>query len=189
VCEREKAKAHLGGAGQARREAARRGGRRPGGREAADCEARLTPRLEPTRLTVRRAGIGTAYHAYPDRYFRVMMPDTPVIVCRACGRMFTEEDFEMEYLKKPECPFCRYPGPCAVTSPTPCGPLTFAAADCRDVACMYPARARGAALCGFGAGASGAWRARLPPARPLPAPVPSPVFACARRVTQILGPR
>lgn len=52
-------------------------------------------------------GCATAFHAYPDRYFRVMMPDTPVVVCRACGRFFSEEDLEMEYLKKAECAFCR----------------------------------------------------------------------------------
>mmetsp|Transcript_33085 Transcript_33085/g.104621 ORF Transcript_33085/g.104621 Transcript_33085/m.104621 type:complete len:1177 (+) Transcript_33085:130-3660(+) len=47
------------------------------------------------------------YHLIPTRYFRVMVPDTPVYVCQSCSRMFIEEDFEILYLKDGCCPFCR----------------------------------------------------------------------------------
>jgi len=59
--------------------------------------------LSADQVVVQHSG----YHGVADRYFRVMMEDTMVVVCRACGRMFAEEDLEIEYLKKPHCVFCR----------------------------------------------------------------------------------
>lgn len=66
-----------------------------------------SPRALAAWLLANAWRLAAAYHGSPDRYFRIMNPDTPVVVCRACGRMFSEEDLEMEYLKKPECAFCR----------------------------------------------------------------------------------
>ena len=56
-----------------------------------------------TQVVIQRA----VFHACPDRYFSLIVPDTPVVVCRACGHMFSEDDLEMEFLKTPQCVFCR----------------------------------------------------------------------------------
>jgi intraflagellar transport protein 122 len=45
----------------------------------------------------------------PTRYFRNMLPDVPVVLCRHCAHFFHEEDYEFVTLEKGACPFCRTP--------------------------------------------------------------------------------
>jgi intraflagellar transport protein 122 len=42
-----------------------------------------------------------------NQYFRLMLPDVPVILCESCNHLFHEEDFEFAVLQNLSCPFCR----------------------------------------------------------------------------------
>mmetsp|Transcript_26127 Transcript_26127/g.60322 ORF Transcript_26127/g.60322 Transcript_26127/m.60322 type:complete len:1204 (+) Transcript_26127:58-3669(+) len=44
-------------------------------------------------------------------YFRNMLPDVPIVLCESCNHMFLEEDFELAFLQKNACPFCRTAAP------------------------------------------------------------------------------
>jgi intraflagellar transport protein 122 len=45
----------------------------------------------------------------PTRYYRNMIPEVPVVLCRHCAHFFHEEDYEFAVLQKGCCPFCRTP--------------------------------------------------------------------------------
>ena len=53
-----------------------------------------------------------------NQYFRLMLPDVPVILCASCNHLFHEEDFEFAVLQKLCCPFCRAEPP-GSSQPTP----------------------------------------------------------------------
>jgi intraflagellar transport protein 122 len=42
----------------------------------------------------------------PVQFFRLMIPDIPVTLCKFCGRFYHQETWELEYLKQEKCPFC-----------------------------------------------------------------------------------
>jgi intraflagellar transport protein 122 len=42
-----------------------------------------------------------------NEYFKLMVPEIPVILCPACNHFFHEEDFEMASIQKRRCPVCR----------------------------------------------------------------------------------
>ncbi len=41
------------------------------------------------------------------QYYKNMIPEIGIAVCRSCNNFFHEEDFEYECLKQDGCPFCR----------------------------------------------------------------------------------
>jgi len=42
----------------------------------------------------------------PVRYFRNMITEMQVSLCRHCGHFFHQETWELEYLQTQACPFC-----------------------------------------------------------------------------------
>jgi len=42
----------------------------------------------------------------PVQFYRLMIPDIPVTLCKFCGRFYHQETWELEYLKQEKCPFC-----------------------------------------------------------------------------------
>eukprot|EP01061_Rhynchopus_euleeides_P016277 TRINITY_DN27556_c0_g1_i1.p1 TRINITY_DN27556_c0_g1~~TRINITY_DN27556_c0_g1_i1.p1 ORF type:complete len:1234 (+),score=571.29 TRINITY_DN27556_c0_g1_i1:232-3933(+) len=40
-------------------------------------------------------------------YYRNVVPDLPVVLCKSCNHFFHEDDYEFEVLKTGGCPFCR----------------------------------------------------------------------------------
>ena len=42
-----------------------------------------------------------------NKYYRNMMPELPISLCKKCNHFFHEEDFEFEVLKLGKCPVCR----------------------------------------------------------------------------------
>jgi intraflagellar transport protein 122 len=40
------------------------------------------------------------------KFYRLMIPDIPVVLCSSCGRFFHQETWELEYLKVKRCPCC-----------------------------------------------------------------------------------
>jgi intraflagellar transport protein 122 len=42
----------------------------------------------------------------PVQFYRLMIPDIPVTLCKSCGRFFHQETWELEYLKVKKCPVC-----------------------------------------------------------------------------------
>ncbi|BHF57130.1 hypothetical protein SprV_0100007100 [Sparganum proliferum] len=48
-------------------------------------------------------------HQYPirKRYFKLVLPEVNVTLCKVCHKMFQMEDYELIYLQKSQCPFCR----------------------------------------------------------------------------------
>jgi len=42
----------------------------------------------------------------PTKYYRSMIPDIPVTLCKECGQFFHQETWELEYLKTGKCPYC-----------------------------------------------------------------------------------
>jgi len=45
----------------------------------------------------------------PTRYFKLVVSETAVVMCPACGKFFHEEDYEIASLQRGHCPFCRAP--------------------------------------------------------------------------------
>lgn len=43
----------------------------------------------------------------PIQYYRLMIPDIPVTLCKVCGHFFHQETWELEFLKTGSCPFCK----------------------------------------------------------------------------------
>jgi hypothetical protein len=41
------------------------------------------------------------------QYFRSVIPDLPIALCKNCHHFFHEEDFEFHVLQQKTCPFCR----------------------------------------------------------------------------------
>ncbi|KAL5013999.1 hypothetical protein ScPMuIL_008269 [Solemya velum] len=41
------------------------------------------------------------------QFFRSLLPDISIIQCSSCNRLFHTDDFELQYLQKGYCPFCR----------------------------------------------------------------------------------
>eukprot|EP00282_Hemiselmis_andersenii_P015967 CAMPEP_0114129596 /NCGR_PEP_ID=MMETSP0043_2-20121206/11561_1 /TAXON_ID=464988 /ORGANISM="Hemiselmis andersenii, Strain CCMP644" /LENGTH=1170 /DNA_ID=CAMNT_0001222885 /DNA_START=82 /DNA_END=3591 /DNA_ORIENTATION=- len=67
------------------------------------CSRQLLGLLPPGEIIVQQSSCP----GLRSRYYRLMMPDVGVVVCRSCSKMFNEELFELEYLKLGHCPFCR----------------------------------------------------------------------------------
>ena len=44
--------------------------------------------------------------AIPCSFFKTMIPDVPISLCKACNKFFHQEDFEFAVLQKGHCPFC-----------------------------------------------------------------------------------
>jgi len=42
-----------------------------------------------------------------NQYFKLLMPEIPVILCTSCNHFFHEEDFEIASITKSQCPICR----------------------------------------------------------------------------------
>mmetsp|Transcript_3049 Transcript_3049/g.4655 ORF Transcript_3049/g.4655 Transcript_3049/m.4655 type:complete len:1198 (+) Transcript_3049:84-3677(+) len=47
--------------------------------------------------------------ALPPVYYRSMIPEVPIVMCKTCNHFFHEEDYEFAVLQKRACPFCRAP--------------------------------------------------------------------------------
>lgn len=43
------------------------------------------------------------------RYYRNLLPELQITVCPECNNAFHSEDFELQFLQKGYCPFCRAP--------------------------------------------------------------------------------
>ncbi|XP_050096761.1 intraflagellar transport protein 122 homolog [Anopheles aquasalis] len=43
----------------------------------------------------------------PTRYYRNLLPELQITVCSECNQVFHSEDFELQFLQKGYCPFCR----------------------------------------------------------------------------------
>lgn len=43
------------------------------------------------------------------QYYKTVVPETPIILCKSCNHFFHEEDYELESIRKGHCPFCRAP--------------------------------------------------------------------------------
>lgn len=43
----------------------------------------------------------------PVKYYRNLIPEVPISMCKSCFHFFHEEDFEQAVLQKKQCPFCR----------------------------------------------------------------------------------
>lgn len=41
------------------------------------------------------------------RFFRTLLPDVTITKCPLCNKLFHTDDFELQYLQKGHCPFCR----------------------------------------------------------------------------------
>ena len=44
------------------------------------------PKRETKQVLVQHS----AFHGVADRFYYVMIPDSPIVICKACGRMFLE---------------------------------------------------------------------------------------------------
>ena len=42
------------------------------------------------------------------QYFKLMVPEIPVVLCPSCGHFFHEDDYEIASIQKRRCPLCRY---------------------------------------------------------------------------------
>ncbi|EOD05754.1 hypothetical protein EMIHUDRAFT_219810 [Emiliania huxleyi CCMP1516] len=42
-------------------------------------------------------------------YYRSMVPEVPVVLCKACNHFFYEEDWELAVMQQQACPFCAAP--------------------------------------------------------------------------------
>jgi len=56
----------------------------------------------PRRCTFVQTQVGG-----PNRYFRAILQDLPVVQCKSCQHFFHEEEWEFNALQKSACPFCR----------------------------------------------------------------------------------
>lgn len=45
----------------------------------------------------------------PTKFYRNLLPELQITVCPECNNAFHSEDFELQYLQKGHCPFCRIP--------------------------------------------------------------------------------
>ncbi len=46
--------------------------------------------------------------AVKTQFYKSMVPEAPIILCPSCNRFFDEEEYELAYLQKGHCPFCRF---------------------------------------------------------------------------------
>ena len=44
----------------------------------------------------------------PKKYYRLMIPELDVIMCKACGHFFIQDEYDLVYLESESCPFCLY---------------------------------------------------------------------------------
>ncbi|OMJ73010.1 hypothetical protein SteCoe_28414 [Stentor coeruleus] len=44
----------------------------------------------------------------PKRYFRLMIPELDVIMCKECGHFFIQDEYDVVYLEMECCPFCLF---------------------------------------------------------------------------------
>jgi intraflagellar transport protein 122 len=42
-----------------------------------------------------------------NQYYKLLMPEIPVILCTSCNHFFHEEDYEIASIAKNRCPICR----------------------------------------------------------------------------------
>ncbi len=43
----------------------------------------------------------------PTQYYRLMVPEIPVVLCSSCNHFFHEDDYEIASIQKRRCPLCR----------------------------------------------------------------------------------
>ncbi|XP_065909716.1 intraflagellar transport protein 122 homolog [Dysidea avara] len=46
-------------------------------------------------------------HRAKNQYYKVLLPEVPIALCKECQQMFHMDDYEMQLLTKKCCPFCR----------------------------------------------------------------------------------
>lgn len=44
---------------------------------------------------------------YEIKYYKTMVPEIPLEVCKECCRFFILDEYEFEFLKTKKCPFCK----------------------------------------------------------------------------------
>nr|CAH0101988.1 unnamed protein product [Daphnia galeata] len=59
-------------------------------------------RLKPTEVIVCRWP-----SPLPSQYYRNFLPDVALKHCKHCNKIFHADDYELHYLQKNQCPFCR----------------------------------------------------------------------------------
>lgn len=42
----------------------------------------------------------------PKKYYRLMIPELDIIMCKACGHFFIQDEYDLVYLETESCPFC-----------------------------------------------------------------------------------
>eukprot|EP00743_Colponemidia_sp_Colp-15_P003978 GILK01004290.1.p1 GENE.GILK01004290.1~~GILK01004290.1.p1 ORF type:complete len:1251 (-),score=266.14 GILK01004290.1:264-4016(-) len=69
---------------------------------------------QPALLSLRKEEVFIVDYKSPamqPRYFKTMVPEMPICMCKKCCRFFLQEDFEVSLAKANSCPFCRAADP------------------------------------------------------------------------------
>ena len=74
-------------------------------------------RLKPTEVIVCSWPSSTS-QLLPSRYFRNFLPDVALKRCKHCNKIFHADDYELHFLQKSRCPYCR----CAHSSSSAAAP-------------------------------------------------------------------
>ena len=65
--------------------------------------ARGAPTDAAAQVFVRRWPVAEI----PPQYFKSMIPEVAIAMCKSCNQFYHQEDLEFAVLEKEQCPFCR----------------------------------------------------------------------------------
>ena len=44
----------------------------------------------------------------PKKYYRLMIPELDLVMCKACGHFFIQDEYDLVFLESEACPFCLF---------------------------------------------------------------------------------